>query len=102
MPTGTTLKVYSEVTGFPLVNVGTLEVEEEALARVSPRVAIDYHVMPLRLEEDPEVIVMATNRLPKLAMEDDLRLTLGCSVRWMLCSTNAITSGSSSSRNGIT
>ena len=90
VPTGVLLEILSEISGVPLVAVGDLNVCAAAAERISPRIAIDYHVMPLRLEEDPEVLVMAINRIPGLALEDDLRLTLGCPVRWMLCSTNAI------------
>ena len=90
VPTEEVLTLVAEITGLPLVRAGALEVEQGALDSVSPRVALDYRIMPLRREDDPPAIVMATSGLPNLSIEDDLRLTLECPVRWVLCSINAI------------
>jgi len=82
------LELVAQVTGIPLLQLAQIRVEEEAVKLVPPRVVAHYRIMPIRVYGG--TITVATDRLGELGREDQLRLMLGCTVRWVLCKSHEI------------
>ena len=84
------LRITSEITGFPYIDGNELVVEPEAVSLVPARLVVNHQVMPVQLGSEGQTIVLATDRVPTLHDEDELRLLIGRSVRWVLCESEHI------------
>jgi type II secretory ATPase GspE/PulE/Tfp pilus assembly ATPase PilB-like protein len=82
------LELLSEISGIPVMPVSQLKIEEEAVKLVPPKVVAHYRIMPIRVYGGS--ITAATDRVGELDREDQLRIVLGCSVRWVLCKSHEI------------
>ncbi len=82
-------ELLSEVTGIPVVSMARVELEEQAVHVVSVRVIASYRVVPVRLYGG--AITLATDSVAELAREEELRVVLGHSIRWVLCRSHEIT-----------
>ncbi|MDP6491523.1 MAG: GspE/PulE family protein [Kiritimatiellia bacterium] len=83
------LELLSESTGIPVVSMARVELEEQAVKIVSVRVIASYRVVPVRLYGG--AITLATDSVAELAREEELRVVLGHSIRWVLCRSHEIT-----------
>jgi len=83
------LELLSDVTGIPVVSMARVELEEQAVEIVSVRVIASYRVVPVRLYGG--AITLATDSVAELAREEELRVVLGHSIRWVLCRSHEIT-----------
>ena len=84
------LRLLSEITGFAYLEANELVVEPEAVPLVPARLVLNHQVMPVKLVSDGQTVVLATDRVPTLHDEDELRLLIGRSVRWVLCGSEHI------------
>lgn len=78
----TVLDLLSEVTGIPVVSLTHVEPEAAAVEAVSMRVIASYRVVPVRLYGG--TITLATDSVAELEREEELRVVLGHSIRWVL------------------
>ena len=78
------LGLLAEITRFPLVQIAETPVDPQAVSSVPARVAVEYRLIPLEVRS--QVITLASDQVHDLATEDDLRILLGRSIRWALCS----------------
>ncbi len=83
------LELLSEATGIPMVSMSRVELAEEAVKVVSVRVIASYRVVPVRLYGG--AVTLATDSVAELAREEELRVVLGHSIRWVLCRSHEIT-----------
>ncbi|MBT3296427.1 MAG: type II/IV secretion system protein [Verrucomicrobia bacterium] len=82
------LTLLSDVTGIPVVSMARVELDPHAVESVSVRVIASYHVVPVRLYGG--AITLATDSVAELSREEELRVVLGHSIRWVLCQAHEI------------
>jgi len=84
----TVLDLLSRLAGIPVARIADYDIRPGAVEWVPVRTATHYGIMPIRLENG--VITIATSRVREVGEEDSLRMLLGFSVRWVLCSARDI------------
>ncbi len=83
LPEEALLDLLAEATGVPVVSLASVTIEAAALDLVPPRVAAHYRIMPIRTFGG--TLTLATDRAGELEREEQLRLVLGVTPRWILC-----------------
>jgi type II secretory ATPase GspE/PulE/Tfp pilus assembly ATPase PilB-like protein len=83
------LHTLADVTSIPLVSLSDYTIDPETVRRLPARLALRYHIIPVMARE--EYLMIAADRLPDLADEDNLRLLLGMAIRWVLCRSQDVT-----------
>ncbi len=83
------LACMAELSRIPFQPVADLPIAQEAVARVPPRVALRYKVMPVSLRGD--TVTLATSRVPTQGAVDGLRMALNAALDWVLCTDSDIT-----------
>jgi type II secretory ATPase GspE/PulE/Tfp pilus assembly ATPase PilB-like protein len=79
----TFLAELSAVSGIPFRDIGDFRVEQEAVDRVTSKVALRHGVMPLA--DNDGILTLATSRVPNLTTVDGLRMVLDAPLEWVLC-----------------
>ncbi len=82
------LDIMAELSRIPFRHVADLKVEREAVARVPPRVALRYQVMPVAVRGN--TVTLATAQVPSHATADGLRMALNAALLWVLCTQSDI------------
>ena len=82
------LKMVSDICGIPLIRIADVEVSKEAVESVPARVASRFDVVPLAIDDD--TVRLATDRLRPTEDDDHLRVLLGKSMNWALCTSHEI------------
>jgi type II secretory ATPase GspE/PulE/Tfp pilus assembly ATPase PilB-like protein len=82
------LEILSELSRIPFRSIADLAITADCVARVSPRIAIRYDVMPVAVRGD--VVTLATRRPPQAADVDGLRMALNAALEWTLCTESDI------------
>ncbi len=77
------LREYSRLTSIPFHHIADFKITPEVVARVQPRVALRYNIMPLEVRG--EMIRLATSQVPPLNTVDSLRMLLNVAIEWVLC-----------------
>ena len=77
------LRHYSTLTGIPLLKAEDARVDPATVETVPARAVVHYRIMPLRSES--RMIVLATDHVRDPEEEAELRVILGRSIQWMLC-----------------
>jgi type II secretory ATPase GspE/PulE/Tfp pilus assembly ATPase PilB-like protein len=88
LPESEVLRMLSEITQYPLVHIPETSIAEEAVACVPARVVAEFRVIPLQLTE--EAVTLAADRIHNLEVDDDLRILIGRSIRWALCTAQEV------------
>ena len=82
------LPVLAEQTGMPYVSLVGVAVSPEALAKVPPKFASHYHLLPLKLSDGALQVAIADPF--DVQTLDELRLLLDCEVSPVLASATEI------------
>lgn len=82
------LRVLSEITHYPRVRIPETRIDDAAVAAVPARVVAEYRVVPLLLTE--EAVTLAADRIHDLEVDDALRILIGRSIRWALCTAQEV------------
>ena len=77
------LTSLSEITGIPRGTIADFSITPETAARIPVRAALRYKVIPLAA--DDASLTLATSRVPDQTSVDSLRMLLGCTLHWALC-----------------
>jgi len=77
------LKVLSDITGLPVVNLAEAGIALEVVEQIPPRIVAHTSVMPIRI--DSGVLILGTDKVREVTEEDRLRLLLNRPVKWVLC-----------------
>ena len=83
------LEALSAVSGFPFRQIAEFTIREEVVAKVQPRVALRYNIMPLEI--DGSTVTLAIDRIPALTTVDSLRMLMDMAIQWVLCTETDIT-----------
>lgn len=83
------LGVLARITGLPFVKIAEVKVSPDAMERVPVRTALHYRIVPLNVERG--VITLASSTVHEAADKDKLRILLGFSLEWVLCTEHEIT-----------
>jgi general secretion pathway protein E/type IV pilus assembly protein PilB len=84
----TVLALLGEITGLPVVRLSQVKLDRAVVDGVPARMAVHYHVVPLRIEDG--AIVLACDRIHDVTDEDRIRMLLGTTVRWVFCTSHEI------------
>jgi len=76
------LKALSVQSGMPVVDLRSMRVDENAIVRLSPAVARNYKVFPIRWEDN--TLTVAISDPLNTQVLDDLRFMLNCEVKGAL------------------
>jgi type II secretory ATPase GspE/PulE/Tfp pilus assembly ATPase PilB-like protein len=82
------LEALADVSGMPFRRIADFTIKEDVVARVQPRVALRYNVMPL--EMTTSTVTLAIDRVPELTTVDSLRMLMDMALDWVLCTGNDI------------
>src|SRR3989338_841211 len=82
VPSERWLPLLSEQMGLPCVRLGELRIAPEALAKVPPKFASHYQLMPVALADGALQVAVADPF--DVQMLDELRLLLSCEIRPVL------------------
>ena len=77
------LKIFSEVSGIPYHPVGDFQIQEEAIEKVSAKVALHHRILPLSIRDG--IMLLAVSRVPDVTMVDGLRMILSAGLEFVLC-----------------
>ncbi|MGQ9661246.1 MAG: GspE/PulE family protein [Kiritimatiellia bacterium] len=77
------LTALSRLSGIPFRPIAHLHVQQEAVQKVSARIALRYNIMPIEIRGG--MILVATSEVPTSATADSLRMLLDMAVDWVLC-----------------
>lgn len=88
VPEADVLRVLSELSGIPFRHLAELTITPDAVARVKPRAALRYRIVPIAIEGG--VISLAVSQVPSVTMVDSLRMLLNTALEWILCSEREI------------
>lgn len=83
------IEALAEVSGIPFRRIADFTIKEAVVAKVQPRIALRYNVMPL--EMNASTVTLAIDRVPELTTVDSLRMLMDMALDWVLCTTNDIT-----------
>ena len=76
-------KAFSEASGIPYHNIGDFKIEQEAIDKVSAKVALRHRIVPLSFQNG--ILLLATSRVPNLTTVDGLRMVLDAGIDFVLC-----------------
>ena len=77
------LKAFSEASGIPFHNIGDFKIEQEAIDKVTAKVALRHRIVPLTFQNG--ILQLATSRVPNLTTVDGLRMVLDAGIDFVLC-----------------
>ena len=77
------LKAFSEASGIPFHNIGDFKIEQEAIEKVSAKVALRHRIVPLTFQNG--ILLLAASRVPNLTTVDGLRMVLDAGIDFVLC-----------------
>jgi len=77
------LKAFSEASGIPFHNIGDFKIEQEAIDKVTAKVALRHRIVPLTFQNG--ILLLATSRVPNLTTVDGLRMVLDAGIDFVLC-----------------
>lgn len=77
------LQIFSEVSGIPFHNIGDFKIEQEAIDKVSAKVALRHRIVPLTFQNG--ILLLAVCRVPNLTTVDGLRMVLDAGIEFVLC-----------------
>ncbi len=77
------LRTFSEVSGIPFHPIGDFRIEDEAIAKVSPKVALRHKIVPISFTDG--ILLLASSRVPNLTTVDGLRMILDAGIDFVLC-----------------
>jgi len=77
------LTSFSEASGIPFHNIGDFKIEQEAIDKVSPKVALRHRIVPLTFQNG--ILLLATSHVPNLTTVDGLRMVLDAGIDFVLC-----------------
>jgi len=86
------LKLYADQVGMPFVKLSEIEFDEKALKLVTPELARQYKVFPIKYDENESVITLALADPLNVQTVDDLRVWLGHEVRGVIGNADEIQS----------
>ncbi|HPA45301.1 MAG TPA: ATPase, T2SS/T4P/T4SS family [bacterium] len=86
------LKLYATQVGMPFVKLSEIEFDEEALNLVSPELARQYKVFPVRLNKQTSVVTIALVDPLNVRTIDDLRVWLGHEIEGVIGNADEIQS----------
>ena len=82
------LMVLASDLGMEYVNLGSQQIESEAIGKISYKQAKEYNIMPLRMDFDS--VIVATNRPLDLANLDNLSTLIGSPIESVISSSKEI------------
>ena len=77
------LKAFSEASGIPFHNIGDFRIEQEAIDKVTAKVALRHRIVPLTFQDG--ILKLAVSRVPNLTTVDGLRMVLDAGIEFVLC-----------------
>ena len=77
------LKTFAEVSNVPFHNIGDFKIEQEAIEKVSAKVALRHRIVPLTFQNG--ILLLASSRVPSLTTVDGLRMVLDAGIDFVLC-----------------
>ena len=77
------LKAFSEASGIPFHNIGDFRIEQEAIDKVTAKVALRHRIVPLTFQDG--ILRLAVSRVPNLTTVDGLRMVLDAGIDFVLC-----------------
>jgi len=77
------LKAFSEASGIPFHNIGDFRIEQEAIEKVTAKVALRHRIVPLTFRDG--ILRLAVSRVPNLTTVDGLRMVLDAGLEFVLC-----------------
>jgi len=77
------LKAFAAVSGIPFHNIGDFKIEQEAIEKVSSKVALRHRIVPLTFQNG--ILLLASSRVPSLTTVDGLRMVLDAGIDFVLC-----------------
>ncbi len=77
------LKAFSEASGIPFHNIGDFRIEQEAIEKVTAKVALRHRIVPLTFQDG--ILRLAVSRVPNLTTVDGLRMVLDAGLEFVLC-----------------
>jgi len=83
------LTALSGLTNIPFKAVADFRIPPEAVAKVPPKVALNYRVVPLDLQGG--MLVLGISQVPTLMLADNLRMLLNAAIEWVLCTEPEVT-----------
>ncbi|MFO7936250.1 MAG: GspE/PulE family protein, partial [Kiritimatiellia bacterium] len=82
------LKTFSEVSNIPYHKIGDFRIEDEAIAKVTPKVALRHRIVPISLNEG--ILLLASSKVPSLTTVDGLSMILDAGIEFVLCPASEI------------
>ncbi len=76
------LQVLAELSHIPFLRMADVQIQNQAVKTVAPKVALRYQTMPVALE--PGLITLAASYVPEQTTVDSLRMLLDMAVRLRL------------------
>ena len=77
------LKAFADVSGIPFHNIGDFKIDQEAIEKVSAKVALRHRIVPLTFQNG--ILLLAASRTPSLTTVDGLRMVLDAGIDFVLC-----------------
>jgi general secretion pathway protein E/type IV pilus assembly protein PilB len=77
------LKNFAEASGLAFHNIGDCKIEQEAIDKVSAKVALRHRIVPLTFQNG--ILLLASSRVPSLTTVDGLRMVLDAGIDFVLC-----------------
>ena len=77
------LKAFSSISGIPYHTIGDFRIEQEAIEKVTAKVALRHRIVPLTYQNG--VLLLAASRVPNLTTVDGLRMVLDAGIDFVLC-----------------
>jgi type II secretory ATPase GspE/PulE/Tfp pilus assembly ATPase PilB-like protein len=82
------LKTFSEVSEIPFHHIGDFKIDNEAVEKVTAKVALRHRIVPISMKDG--VLKIAVSRVPNVTTVDGLRMVLDSGVEFALCPENDI------------
>ena len=76
-------KVFSEVSGIPYHPIGDFKIQQEAIDKVTAKVALRHRIVPISFNDG--ILLLAVSRVPNLTTVDGLRMVLDAGLDFVLC-----------------
>ena len=77
------LKILGDISHIPFHPIGDFKIDQEAIEKVTAKVALRHRIVPLTFQGG--VLLLATSRVPTLAIADGLRMVLDAGIDFVLC-----------------
>ena len=77
------LKAFSEASAIPFHNIGDFKIEQEAIDKVTAKVALRHRIVPLTFQNG--ILLLAASQVPTLTTVDGLRMVLDAGIDFVLC-----------------